>query len=268
MPAKAVCQAMHRPHVLAPSRAGSVLQGLMVNTEFAFDRLCRSWLASEGGASGDAQAGCTAAIPSKLGPTGDLRRTQILRSLTIKTVGASLLAMAVCQAMHMPHVPASSRAGSVPQGTCGEHRICVRPRSKLWERARSRRRCVRRCICRMCRPLPEQARSHRGSAADTDFAFAHDPNCGSEPAREGGVSGDAPGACTGLIPSRLGPTGDLRRTQILRSLTIKTVGASLLAKAVCQAMHRLDVPPPSRASSVPQRICGGHRFCVRSRSKL
>ena len=33
------------------------------------------------------------------------------------------------------------------------------------------------------------------------------------------------------------------------------VGASLLAKAPCQATHRLNDSPHSRASSLPQGIC-------------
>ena len=41
---------------------------------------------------------------------------QNLCPTAIKTVGASLLAMAMCQALHVLDVPASSRAGSVPQG--------------------------------------------------------------------------------------------------------------------------------------------------------
>ncbi len=112
----------------------------------------------------------------------------------------------------------------------------------------------------MCRPLPEQARSHRGSAADTDFALAHDQNCRSEPAGDGGVSGDAHATCAGLFPSRLGPTGDLRRTQNLRSTAIQTVGASLLAMAVCQAMLMPHVPASSRAGSVLQGLMVNTEF--------
>ncbi|WP_218189782.1 hypothetical protein, partial [Pseudomonas sp. KK4] len=45
--------------------------------------------------------------------------------------GASLLAMAVCQAQVMLAVPASSLAGQLPQFDWGEGEICVRWRSSV-----------------------------------------------------------------------------------------------------------------------------------------
>ncbi|TPG83152.1 hypothetical protein EAH74_14840 [Pseudomonas mandelii] len=58
-------------------------------------------------------------------------------------MGASLLAMAVYQATSMLNVPASSRAGSLPQVfVCCLGFVCVP--NPLWERACSRWRCVRR----------------------------------------------------------------------------------------------------------------------------
>jgi len=46
-----------------------------------------------------------------------------------------------------------------PEGQC----LSVKVRN-LWERACSRRRCVRRHQCWLCRRLREQARSHRDCA--------------------------------------------------------------------------------------------------------
>ena len=104
----------------------------------------------------------------------------------------------------------------------------------------------------MCWPLPEQARSHRGSVADAESVFGSDQNCRSEPAREGGGSGTGDGECTGLFAGKPAPTGDSRRTWNLRSTAIQTVGASLLAKAVCQSPVMVNVPASSRAGSVLQ----------------
>ena len=47
----------------------------------------------------------------------------------------------------------------------------------------------------------------------------------------------------------------VRRCVNGKALHKTRVGASLLAKAVGQAMNRLSVPTPSRAGSLPQLIC-------------
>ncbi|CAI8699534.1 exported hypothetical protein [Pseudomonas jessenii] len=58
-------------------------------------------------------------------------------------MGASLLAMAACQAAGMLAVMASSRASSLPQGFRVNTRFVLN-RNPLWERACSRWRRVRR----------------------------------------------------------------------------------------------------------------------------
>src|SRR3990167_3172795 len=80
--------------------------------------------------------------------------------ITNQTVGASLLAIAECQATEMLNVRPSSRAGSLPQGE--------------WSRAQRLR--------------------------------YHQSNCGSEPARDSGVSGNRDVECQTVIASRLTPT--------------------------------------------------------------
>ena len=80
--------------------------------------------------------------------------------ITNQTVGASLLAIAECQATEMLNVRPSSRAGSLPQGE--------------WSRAQRLR--------------------------------YHQSNCGSEPARDSGVSGNKDVRFQTVIASRLAPT--------------------------------------------------------------
>ena len=75
--------------------------------------------------------------------------------------------------------------------------------------------------------------------------------CRSEPARESGVSGDGDVECVGAFASRLAPT-EIRVRVENCAVTQHPVGASLLAKALCQALEMLDVPDHSRAGSLPQ----------------
>ena len=49
---------------------------------------------------------------------------------------------------------------------------------KVWERACSRKRRVRRYQCWMCRPLRGQARSHSGSSSHTEFVSVRDQSVG------------------------------------------------------------------------------------------
>jgi len=65
-----------------------------------------------------------------------------------------------------------------------------------------------------------------------DFAYSR-WTCGSEPARDDGVSGDIDVECTGLFASKPAPTVDLGGSQILRTAT-EPVGASLLAMTTRQ----------------------------------
>ncbi|WP_460118739.1 hypothetical protein [Pseudomonas sp. H3_G09] len=102
----------------------------------------------------------------------------------------------------------------------------------------------------VCRRLREQARSHRDFGCDDDCRFVP-YQCGSEPARESGLSGDDDAECAAAFASKPAPTGILVAMMIV-DLSRISVGASLLAKAGCQAMMMLNVPRPSRAGSLPQ----------------
>ncbi len=117
-----------------------------------------------------------------------------------------MLAKAVCQAMERLSVPTPSRASFAPTDFCRTQRPVYAP-NQMWERACSRKRCVRRWRGCLCRRLREQALLLQ------IFCRTQSP-------------------CT--------PKSN--------------VGASLLAKAVCQAMEMLSAPSPSRASFAPTDI--------------
>jgi len=104
-------------------------------------------------------------------------------------------------------------------------------------------------------PLREQARSHRDFEWAEDCGLAPD-HCGSEPARESGVSGNGDVEYADAFASKLAPTGIWVGLKIV-ALPRTIVGASLLAKAVGQAMMMLNLPTPSRASPLPQRFGSG-----------
>jgi hypothetical protein len=65
------------------------------------------------------------------------------------------------------------------------------------------------------------------------------------------VSGNDDVECAAAFASKLAPTGVLVAMKMVDRPRI-SVGASLLAKAQCQAMTMLNVPPPSPASSLQQ----------------
>ncbi|MCW0921299.1 hypothetical protein OK411_12990 [Pseudomonas sp. RG1] len=65
------------------------------------------------------------------------------------------------------------------------------------------------------------------------------------------MSGNDDVECAAAFASKLAPTGILVAMKMV-DLPRISVGASLLAKADCQAMTMLTVPPPSRAGSLPQ----------------
>ncbi len=75
--------------------------------------------------------------------------------------------------------------------------------------------------------------------------------CGSELARDGGVSADINAGCACVIASKLAPTGFSGAHKYSPHHKTK-VGASLLAMAESQSTSMLDVPSSSRASSLPQ----------------
>ncbi|PJH85552.1 hypothetical protein CVG87_29350 [Pseudomonas sp. WCS365] len=66
--------------------------------------------------------------------------------------------------------------------------------------------------------------------------------------------------CAGLFASKLAPTGDLRQASISRLPKSSLWEQSLLAIVVGQVARMLDVSASSRASSLPQGICGRLRF--------
>ncbi len=134
----------------------------------------------------------------------------------LSTVGASLLAKAVCQAMIVLNVPTPSRASSLPQFfwhdwgfVAWQHKLVFEVAGDLggiiflmWERACTRKRCVRR-------DGVECADAFASKLAPTGFSAWL------------GICGVA--AQSGLrLPTIWGDH-------------LSTVGASLLAKAVCQA---------------------------------
>ncbi|MDB5993722.1 MAG: hypothetical protein JWP42_858 [Pseudomonas sp.] len=90
----------------------------------------------------------------------------------------------------------------------GSNVVCtiVKTPSLLWERACSRRRCVRQERCWMCWPLRGQARSHRVRCC-LHHCENTEVHCGSELAREGGVPGKNDVGCAGLFAGKPAPTG-------------------------------------------------------------
>ncbi|MCP1454202.1 hypothetical protein J3D49_001756 [Pseudomonas kilonensis] len=90
--------------------------------------------------------------------------------------------------------------------------------------------------------------------------------CGSELARDSGGSACLDAGCTGLFASKLAPTLDLQRARNLCSAQIPLWEQSLLAIAACLLAWMLDVPPSSRAGSLPHWIFSGQETCVRHRS--
>ncbi|MNV40741.1 hypothetical protein D3C71_1323570 [compost metagenome] len=76
-------------------------------------------------------------------------------------------------------------------------------------------------------------------------------HCRSELARDGGVSVAINVGGDGLIASRLAPTGFCGEHWIC-GWQKSSVGASLLAMAVCQSPWVLDVSTHSRVSPLPQ----------------
>ncbi|TPG97995.1 hypothetical protein EAH72_03395 [Pseudomonas caspiana] len=85
---------------------------------------------------------CATAIASRLTPTGSGVGHKSCEQHKTNVV-ASLLAKAVCQATVFLTGPPPSRAGSLPQGPVSATNLAnnIKP---MWERACSRKRCVRR----------------------------------------------------------------------------------------------------------------------------
>ncbi len=102
----------------------------------------------------------------------------------------------------------------------------------------------------MYRPHREQARSHRFQWCP-QISRPTPINCGSGLARDSEVSVNINAGCTGLIASKLAPTGfsGVLRFGVRHK---STVGAGLPAIAEGQSTSMPDVPASSRASSLPQ----------------
>ncbi|ETF10386.1 hypothetical protein PMO01_01650 [Pseudomonas moraviensis R28-S] len=79
----------------------------------------------------------------------------------------------------------------------------------------------------------------------------HPIPCGSELAREGGVSDDTDVGCDGPFASKLAPTVICAEMQMLKQMQ-NPVGAGLPAIAEYQTTIVLNVKTPSRASPLPQ----------------
>ena len=104
--------------------------------------------------------------------------------------------------------------------------------------------------CWVCRPLREQARSHRGSVSGISFIFTEDQ-----------MWGDGGGSVTWMLgvpaSSRASslPQGGCAGYKFCVRWRLN-VGAGLLAKAMCQLAVMLDVPASSRASFAPTDLTG------------
>ncbi len=158
---------------------------------FTEDQNCGSGLAREGVRSGDISVGCAGLFAGKPAPTGYCGWSQDSGSLKSKTVGASLLAMAVGLPTSLLNVPASSRASPLPQvlwptaefafiedQNCGSGLwpavgLAFTEDQKLWERACSRKRWVRQYLCWMYRLFA--SRLAPTGAVSEQFAEGYEP---------------------------------------------------------------------------------------------
>jgi hypothetical protein len=154
----------------------------------------------------------------------------------IKTVGAGLPAKAVCQSMNRVTDPAPSRASPLPHLGCIPR---LEPGCAVGETVSAAPR------------IPSRTTIKTVGAGLPAKAVCQSMNRVTDPA----PSRASPLPHSGCIP-RLGlgcAVGETVRAapRIPSRTTIKTVGAGLLAKAVCQSMNRVTDPAPSRASPLP-----------------
>ncbi len=84
-------------------------------------------------------------------------------------------------------------------------------------------------------------------------------NCRSWLASDSGLSVNIDVGGTGLIASKLAPTGLVPFESFMSDA--KTVGAGLPAMAACQSTSMLDVPASSRASLLLQAWCRSNHSC-------
>jgi hypothetical protein len=168
---------------------------------------------------------------------------------TRNIVGASLLAKAVDQPAKILDVPPSSRASPLPQGFCGTTKSLVNTEHCGSELARESGGSAGKDVG--CTAV------FAGKPAATGFgcttkSMVNTEHCGSEPARESAGSAGKDVECAAVFASRPAPTEVVAPPNHWSIWNI--VGASLLAKAVDQPAKMLNVPPPSRAGSLPQGI--------------
>ncbi|CAH0145106.1 hypothetical protein SRABI06_00566 [Pseudomonas brassicacearum] len=165
--------------------------------------------------------------------------------------------------------PSAAIPASMPG--CPLRNACVRPawfngaprsRSRSRSKARARARARARAgymPASMCLNLRyrEQARSHRGSSADTKPIYTTKPVGAGLPAKR---PAHPTSSSTMTPPSRAGSLpqwscGEHKTHEHPRS----PVGASLLAKRPAHPTSPQTDPPPSRASPLPQWSCGEHK---------
>ena len=140
--AKAVCQAIEMLAIPTPSRASPAPTGFavckrqVITTNPVWERAC-----SRKRCVRQRDAGYTDAFAGK---PGSHRFCGVHKASGHHSpnVGAGLLAKAVCQAIEMLAIPTPSRASPAPTGfaVCKRQVITTNP---VWERACSRKRCVR-----------------------------------------------------------------------------------------------------------------------------
>ncbi len=147
-----------------------------------------------------------------------------------------------------------------PTGDLRQASISRLPKSSLWEQS-----LLAIVVGQVARMLDVSASSRasslpQGSAAGFDFPATQVFSVGAKLARDSGGSGCKDVGCVGLFASKLAPTEDLRQASISRLPKSSLWEQSLLAIAVGQVARMLDVSASSRASSLPQGICGRLRF--------
>ncbi|MGF6203120.1 hypothetical protein, partial [Pseudomonas laurylsulfatiphila] len=183
-------------------------------------------LARDGAVSGGRDVGSDGLIAGKPAPTRICGECEICAQQK-STVGAGLPAMAQCQAAGMLVVMASSRAGSLLQGS-GVNTRFVFNKNQLWELARdgavSGGRDVGSDGLIAGKPAPTRI------WVNTRFVFNRNQLW--ELARDGAVSGGRDVGSDGLFASRLTPTRICGEYKICVQQK-STVGASLLAMAAC-----------------------------------
>ncbi len=173
----------------------------------------------------------TGLIASRLAPTGDRGRGYISCLAGVNCGSVACPRRRCIGRRYLASIPASSRAGSLPQGIEGAVTFRAWPGSTVGAWLAREGGVSVADIWRLYRPHREQARSHRGSRARLHFVS------GPGQLWERGLPAKAvyrsqiSGVRTGLIASRLAPTGDRGRGYI-SCLAGVNCGSVAPAKAV------------------------------------